>query len=242
MDPRTQAHCAVLRLTASLGSRLRPGALEIEFRLYLWAKRGSTDPNTPRNGSGERDGVDPHEDEMARRFNFAMPGSEMRERHRAGTRHDTPSRLNRRYTSSTPSTPPARQSRSFAIAPFFSAFSFSVLSTSHERYVKWHYWVKNEDKATCTPNQSLVSGHLLASNPGSLLGGARGGSEPEPGFEAGHLPAWYFEKPKNYEYYNDIHSKRWCKRRVAWVTWYSQSQSHKLAHCLLHMVIEHLTY
>ena len=31
---------------------------------------------------GERDGVDPHEDEVAKRLNFATPGSETRERHR----------------------------------------------------------------------------------------------------------------------------------------------------------------
>ena len=88
MDPRTQAHCAVLRLTASLGSRLRPGALEIEFRLIYGRSEDLLTRIHPETVRGrERDGVDPHEDEMARRFNLAMPGSEMRERHRYTTRH-----------------------------------------------------------------------------------------------------------------------------------------------------------
>lgn len=56
------------------------------------AKQGSTDPNPPRNSMGERDGLDPPEDEVARRLNFVTPGSETRERHKhANEKSSSPS-------------------------------------------------------------------------------------------------------------------------------------------------------
>lgn len=68
------------------------GALEIEIRLVQWsgaffltgyrAKQGSRESTRPNNSMGERDGLDPPDDEVARRLNFATPGSETRERHR----------------------------------------------------------------------------------------------------------------------------------------------------------------